>query len=139
MGLTPQQVKGIVVRIQGCLRRIPPDPRTADTEFTRVFDNFYQGILGWVRKRTRYRQAKSAEDLAHETVTVAWERISTLNEPSAFRSWLYGIAKNTVRGFFRKPIPQNGRHVDCIHWAAASDFTVDALINNRSIQEGLET
>ncbi len=37
------------------------------------------------------------EDLVQEALVTAWTRLSNLSDPSAFRPWLAGIVRNTVR------------------------------------------
>lgn len=43
-----------------------------------------------------------SEDLAQETFIVAWRSLGNLKEPSKFKSWLYGIARNLILTAFRK-------------------------------------
>ena len=39
----------------------------------------------------------NVEDLVQEALVTAWTRLSDLSDPSAFRPWLAGIVRNTVR------------------------------------------
>lgn len=45
-----------------------------------------------------------SEDLAQETFIIAWRKLSTLEEPAKFKSWLYGIARNLINSAFRQQI-----------------------------------
>ena len=45
-----------------------------------------------------------SEDLAQETFIIAWRKLSDLKEPSKFKSWLYGIARNLVNNAIRQQI-----------------------------------
>lgn len=43
-----------------------------------------------------------SEDLAQETFLAAWRSLSDLREPGRLRSWLCGIARNTIQGDRRR-------------------------------------
>lgn len=43
-----------------------------------------------------------SEDVAQEVFITAWRQLNTLQEPSRFRSWLYGIARNLIHNAFRQ-------------------------------------
>lgn len=43
-----------------------------------------------------------SEDLAQETFLVAWQQLRALREPAKLRSWLCGIARNTINADLRR-------------------------------------
>ena len=43
-----------------------------------------------------------SEDLAQEVFITAWRQLPDLREPSKFRAWLFGIARNLVNNAFRR-------------------------------------
>lgn len=43
-----------------------------------------------------------SEDVAQETFLIAWRKLAELKEPSKFKSWLYGIARNLINNTFRR-------------------------------------
>ncbi|MDB6056682.1 MAG: polymerase, sigma-24 subunit, subfamily [Verrucomicrobiales bacterium] len=43
-----------------------------------------------------------SEDLAQDTFVVAWRKLRDLKEPSKFKSWLFGIARNLINNSARK-------------------------------------
>ena len=43
-----------------------------------------------------------SEDLAQEIFITAWRKLDSLEEPSRFRAWLYGIARNLINNAFRQ-------------------------------------
>ena len=47
--------------------------------------------------------AAKSEDLAQETFILAWKNLIKLKDPSLFKSWLCGIARNVIRKAFRSP------------------------------------
>ena len=53
----------------------------------------------------RTRDEEAAEDLAQEVLAKAWEKLSELHVPEAFRGWLQAIAANAARNWCRRPAP----------------------------------
>lgn len=54
-----------------------------------------------------------AEDLAQESFVLAWRKLDKFRGDSAFGSWLYRIATNTVLSYLRKQTPfKNSLDVD---------------------------
>ena len=53
----------------------------------------------------RTRDDEAAEDLAQEALAKAWEKLSTLQEPGAFRGWLQVIVINACRNWSRRRWP----------------------------------
>lgn len=54
-----------------------------------------------------------AEDLAQEAFVAAWRKLSSFRGDSAFGSWLYRIATNTVLSYLRKQKPfKNSLDID---------------------------
>ena len=43
-----------------------------------------------------------SEDLAQEIFIITWRKLSSLREPSRFKAWLYGIARNRINNAFRQ-------------------------------------
>lgn len=43
-----------------------------------------------------------SEDLAQETFLFAWKDLSKLRDPSRFRGWLHGIARNVINNSLRR-------------------------------------
>ena len=48
------------------------------------------------------RSRADAEDAVQDAVLVAWERLGTLRDPSAFRMWMMVILSNSCRTMLRK-------------------------------------
>lgn len=68
--------------------------------FERLFDIFQIDVFRMVYYRTRSKQ--DAEDLTQEIFFRAYKKISGLKEAGRFRTWLFSIAVNRVRDFYRK-------------------------------------
>ena len=59
------------------------------------------------------RERDMAEDLSQEAFILAWRKLSSFRGDSAFGSWLYRIATNTVLSYLRKQKPfQNSLDID---------------------------
>jgi RNA polymerase sigma-70 factor (ECF subfamily) len=68
--------------------------------FEKLFDMFQKEIYRMVFYRTRSQQ--DAEDLTQEIFYRAFKHISGLKEADRFRTWLFSIAFNRMRDFYRK-------------------------------------
>jgi len=87
------------------------------TAFEQLFDRFHKEVYRMVFYRTRSQQ--DAEDLTQEIFIRAYKKISSLKEADRFRTWLFSIAYNRVRDFYRKKRIQN--------FFSLSDLDEDAL------------
>ncbi len=68
--------------------------------FEQLVDIFHEPIFRMVYFRTRSRM--DAEDLTQEIFIKAFENISKLRDLERFRAWLFRMAVNRVRDFYRK-------------------------------------
>jgi RNA polymerase sigma-70 factor (ECF subfamily) len=83
--------------------------------FEQLFDRFQKEVYRMVYYRTRSQQ--DAEDL--KIFIRAYKKISSLKEAGRFRAWLFSIAYNRIRDFYRKKRIQN--------FFSLSDLEEDAL------------
>ena len=74
-----------------------------DTAFATLVQKYQKSIhaLAW-RKIGDFH---IAEDITQDTLLKAYQELSTLNEPQRFSSWLYVIASNYCKMWFRKKPP----------------------------------
>lgn len=68
--------------------------------FHRLVDQFQPEIYRMIYYRTRSQM--DAEDLTQDVFLQAYKNIGRLDSPKVFRSWLYRIAVNRVRDFYRR-------------------------------------
>lgn len=68
--------------------------------FNRLIDLFHEDIFRMVYYRIQSRM--DAEDITQDTFTRAFKNIDQLKTIEHFKSWLYRIAVNRVRDFYRK-------------------------------------
>jgi RNA polymerase sigma-70 factor (ECF subfamily) len=85
--------------------------------FEQLFDWFQKEVYRMVYYRTQSQQ--DAEDLTQEIFIRAYKKISSLKEAGRFRTWLFSIAINRIRDFYRKKRIQN--------FFSLSDLDEDAL------------
>ncbi len=71
------------------------DPRA----FEMLLEDFKGDLWGYLVNRVH--GTHDAEDLYQEICMKVLKNMGTLREPSRFRSWLFAIAANAVRSFFR--------------------------------------
>ena len=84
------------------------DARNGDRDaFGILMRSFEPQIISVCRRFTKSED--DAEDLALETFVEAYQKLSQLREPEAFGSWLYRIATNLCRSWYRSqhnaPVP----------------------------------
>jgi RNA polymerase sigma-70 factor (ECF subfamily) len=70
------------------------------TAFHQLADQFHQQIYRMVYYRINSRM--DAEDITQEVFLQAYRHIRRLKSSAVFRSWLFRIAVNRVRDFYRK-------------------------------------
>jgi RNA polymerase sigma factor (sigma-70 family) len=75
------------------------------------------------------RDPGAAEDLAQETLSVAWRRRRSLRDPQNAAAWLNGIARNVCRGWLRRrrraAEPTDDRPDDAPGFDPADDFDLE--------------
>ena len=72
----------------------------SETAFNRLVDLFQEDIFRMAYYRTLSRM--DAEDITQNVFIKAFKNISRLQSPERFKSWLFSIALNQVRDFYRK-------------------------------------
>ena len=70
------------------------------TAFHRLVDHYQPEIYRMIYYRSRSQM--DAEDLTQDVMLKAFKNIGRLKSPEVFRSWLYRIAVNRVRDYYRK-------------------------------------
>ncbi|MCD6485898.1 MAG: RNA polymerase sigma factor, partial [Syntrophobacterales bacterium] len=72
----------------------------SEVAFNRLVDLFQEDIFRMAYYRTLSRM--DAEDITQSVFIKAFKNISGLQSPERFKSWLFSIALNQVRDFYRK-------------------------------------
>ncbi len=70
------------------------------TAFHRLVDHYQPEIYRMIYYRSRSKM--DADDLTQDVMLKAYKNIGRLKSPEVFRSWLYRIAVNRVRDYYRK-------------------------------------
>ena len=77
------------------------DAKAGDKEsFRCLYHRFYGPIFRMIYYRTRSRS--DAEDLTQDVFVAAFKQLSGLKQNTMFRAWLFRIAVNRVRDFYRR-------------------------------------
>ncbi len=95
------------------LQNLHPDPggkrlaayvqeaaRGVEGAFDPIVERFYPDIFKMVYYRTQSRT--DAEDIVQEVFLQAFKKIATLKAPERIRGWLFQIAMNKVKDYYRK-------------------------------------
>lgn len=86
----------------------------ADEAFGRLVARYRPTIFGLAFAATGH--AGEAEDLTQETLIAAYLGLSRLRDPERFGVWLYGIARNLVRMWYRRqartPMLDGGHYLE---------------------------
>ena len=67
--------------------------------FPSLLEYYRRDLWGFLRHRLQSQH--DAEDLFQDICLIVYDKLASLKEPGAFRSWLFAIASNRVRNFFR--------------------------------------
>jgi len=78
--------------------------------FTSLYEKFRRPLLRFVRYKIN--DPHIAEDIVQETFIKALQSIDTLKERDKFQSWLYTIASNTIKDYYKKQRPEYTDTVD---------------------------
>ena len=70
------------------------------TAFEKILGRFENDLWGFLVNRVQARH--DAEDLYQEINLKVYRNLGSLKDPGKIRSWLFSIALNSVRSFFRK-------------------------------------
>ena len=68
--------------------------------FAQLADQFHEDIFRTVFYRVRSRA--DAEDITQDVFLKAFQKISSIKDASKFRGWLFSIALNRIKDFYRK-------------------------------------
>lgn len=82
---------------------------SADLDFERVYAENFDFI--WRAVRSLGIPAESAEDVTHDIFLVVHRKLDTLEESSALRSWLFGIARRVCKDY-RRALGRRGTHLE---------------------------
>lgn len=91
------RTSGTGYRVTSLVERARDGDKSA---FEELVDLFQEAIFRMVYYRTRSRM--DAEDLTQEIFIKAFENLSKLRDLERFRTWLFRMAINRVRDFYRK-------------------------------------
>lgn len=71
-----------------------------DTAFAELLERYLSPVKGFLFQLTRDREV--ADDLTQETFLKAWKHIGRFDQKRSFKTWLFAIAHNTAKDFFKK-------------------------------------
>lgn len=98
--------------------------------FTRIYDRYFKKIYDFIYYKTLNRE--SAEDITSTTFLKAIEKVDTFDsDRGSVRSWLFKIAENSVKDFFKKQ--KHELDIDDVWELSCTDNIEDLLIRNDAI------
>jgi RNA polymerase sigma-70 factor (ECF subfamily) len=92
--------------------------------FASLYEKFRHPLLRFVRYKTN--DLHLAEDIVQEVFIKAYQSIDTLKEKEKFQSWLFAIASNTIKDYYKK------QH---IAYTDAVDITQEETLQESVLQE----
>jgi RNA polymerase sigma factor (sigma-70 family) len=98
----------------------------SDHAFTMLAERYYDAIFGYLMRQTGDREL--AEDLAQETMVIAYRKIRTLEDGRRFAGWLFRIAQNELRSNRRRAKIRQFISIDRLF----EEFGFTARTNDRS-------
>lgn len=97
--------------------------------FAAVYDAHFAFV--WRSVRGLGVPTDAVDDVTQEIFLVIHRRLGDFEGRSSLRSWIYGIARNTVRTHRRT----RGRHPDGVHTKTAEEPDAERLIDGRPTPE----
>ncbi|HMA92371.1 MAG TPA: RNA polymerase sigma factor [Polyangiaceae bacterium] len=82
---------------------------SVELDFERVYADNFDFI--WRAARSLGIPAESAEDVTHDIFLVVHRKLSSLQDPSALRSWLFGIARRVCKDY-RRALGRRGTQLE---------------------------
>ena len=98
----------------------------SDHAFTMLAERYYDSLFGYLMRQTGDREL--AEDLAQESMVIAYRKIRTLKDGRRFAGWLFRIAQNELRSNRRRARIRSFLSVDKLK----EDFGFTPKTNDRS-------
>ncbi|MHC4431671.1 MAG: RNA polymerase sigma factor [Planctomycetota bacterium] len=98
-----------------------------------LVDAYYQQIYLFMRRFGHDRQ--TAEDLTQESFFNAWHHIGQLRDGKALDSWLYRIAANVSRVYWRKHKHKEVVGIEIIELSAATEDGYDRVGRYDQLEE----
>ena len=74
--------------------------KSSESDFALLYERYYQRIYNF--SYLRLRNHADTEEVVQETFTAVFCSIDAFQGKSSLRSWIYGIAKNTVNNHIRR-------------------------------------
>lgn len=103
----------------------------AEARFRDLYETTYDDLVRFAQRRVDHGHA---EDLAAETMLVAWRRFDQLPEqPGDARAWLFGIARNLLLNARRGERRRGALEVRIARTAAGGAVTDDADVVARHV------
>jgi RNA polymerase sigma-70 factor (ECF subfamily) len=111
--------------------------------FSLLFEQYSKRIFNFIYRMVG--QSDLAEDLAQETFVRAYKKIGALHlqEDTQLSTWLFSIAKNVVREWFRVRRKNQNESLEGVFTLASDDVRPDGQLWNKElqqiVQQGLKT
>ncbi len=95
-----------------------------------AFKVYYQETYPFVRQILFWnlKDKSLVEDLVQETYLKAWKSFSQFKQESSFKTWIYKIAINTVKDFYRKQQWQSEVNENYQEQSASDSYAVLDLV-----------
>lgn len=77
-----------------------PTANAAALTFEQIYEQYFD--LVWATTRRLGITPEAMDDVVQEVFMVVHSKLSTLENPEALRSWIYGIVRRKVSGYRRK-------------------------------------
>lgn len=98
-----------------------------------VVDMYYKQIYLFIRRLGHSRQV--SEDLTQESFLRIWKHIGQLRSSKSLKCWLYRIAGNVSKLYFRKHKGTYVTGMDEIDWASDNDAEYDKIAHAEELEQ----
>ncbi len=89
--------------------------------FTTLFEHYNRPICTYLTRLVGKNDL--VQELAQDTFIQAWQYLPTLRDPAKFRPWLYRIATNVVKSYWRRT-----KGLQCRSWQEDEESNTDKAL-----------
>ncbi len=98
--------------------------------FEEIYEKFYDNLFKFIYANVG--NFHESEDIIHEVFIKVYRKLDTFQNKSNIKTWIFSIALNTIKDFFRKKSATNRLHKKLLRKKIIKFFESDKTFHNLS-------